>query len=138
MTRRLNLVNATNIVKKLLDLDADGELINDQFLRAKRKAFAQPNVTIRISDVIKQIIARNNVNRPNLPPPRMQSPLSPQRGGPSRLKNHKLPFLRHVNSSCEQNAKLCSVATTTFTPGIRKTITIQSTMKRNRHDNVTK
>ena len=87
---------------ELPDGDADGELNGDQLLVAERVAAARPGGAIRIGDVIEQIIARDNLERPISPPSRMLAPPTPQRAKPSGLNAHLPPFCRRVDSSYEE------------------------------------
>ena len=101
VTRRLELVGAIEMDEQLPDGDADGELHIDQLLVAERVAAARPGGAIRICDVIDQIIARDNLERPISPPARMPEPPTPQRVGPSGLNAHLPPFRRRIDSSDE-------------------------------------
>ena len=99
-TRRLELANALDM-EELPDGDADGELNGDQLLVAERVAAARPGSAFRMGDVIERIIARDNFERPILPPARMPEPSTPQCAGPSRLNAHLPPFRRRIDSSDE-------------------------------------
>ena len=67
----------------LSDGDADGELNGDKLLMAQRVAATLLGNTISMGDMIEQIIACDNFERPVLPPARMPKPHTPQRAGPS-------------------------------------------------------
>ena len=71
VTKRLELAGAMEMEEELPDGDADGELHGDQLLIAERVAAARPGGAIRMGDVIERIIARDNIERPNLLPARM-------------------------------------------------------------------
>ena len=101
VTRRLELAGAIEMEKELIDGDDDGVLHGDQLLMAERVAAARPGAAIRMGDVIKRIIERDNLERPNSPPARMPAPPPPQRAGPSGLNAHLPPFRRRVDSSDE-------------------------------------
>ena len=78
--------------------DADGKLYNDQLLITERVAAERPGGTIRMSDVIERIIARDNFERPVSPLARMPATYPTQRAGPSGLNAHMLPVRRRVDS----------------------------------------
>ena len=61
VTRRLELADALDMEEELPDGDADGELHGDQLLVAEQVAAARPGGAIRLGDVIKRIIARDNL-----------------------------------------------------------------------------
>ena len=63
--------------EELPDGDADGELQGDQLLMAERVTAARPSDAIQMGEVIVQIIARDNLERPNSPPARMPAPPPP-------------------------------------------------------------
>ena len=89
--------------EELPDCDADGELHGDQLLVAERVAPARPGGAIRMGDVIEQIIARDNLERPILPSARMPKPPTPQRAGPSGLNAHLPLFRRRIDSSDKED-----------------------------------
>ena len=95
--RRLELAGALDMENKLPDGDADGELHGDQLLVAQRVAAARPDGAIRMGDVLEQIIARDNLERPISPPARMPEPPTPQLAGPSGLNAHLPPFRRRID-----------------------------------------
>ena len=101
VTKRLKIVDARDMVTLLPDDDFEGELHGDQLLAAEREADARPGAAIRMSEVIERIIARDNLERPVSPPPRMPPPPSLQRAGPSGLNAHLPAFRRQVDSSDE-------------------------------------
>ena len=88
-------------MEELPDGDADGVIHGDQLLMAERVAAARPGDAIRMGEVIKRIIARDNLERPFSPPARMPAPPTPQRAGTSGLNAHLPPFRRRVDSSDE-------------------------------------
>ena len=90
---------------ELPDGDSEGVLTFDQILVAERVAAARPNCAIRMSDVIKRIIARDNLARLVFPPDRMPAPPTLRRARPSKLNAHLPPFRRHVDSSDEKKPK---------------------------------
>ena len=92
VTRRFKRAGAMEMEEKLPDGDADGELHGDQLLMAERVAAAQPAGAIRMGYVTKQIIARDNLERPASPPARMPLQPLPQRAGLSGLNAHLPPF----------------------------------------------
>ena len=49
------------------EVEADG----DDLIVAQRAAAARPGAVVRINDVIERIVARQNLERPTSPPPRM-------------------------------------------------------------------
>ena len=98
VTWRIELACEIQIEEELSDGDADGELNGDQLLMVERIAAARLGGSIRMNEVIKQIIARNNLEQPNSPPARMPAPPPPQRAGPTGLNAHLPPFLRRVAS----------------------------------------
>ena len=49
----------------------EAELVGDDLLVAQRAAAARPGTSVRINDVIEQICARENLQRPTSPPPFM-------------------------------------------------------------------
>ena len=73
------LQNNNTINKK----EPENEFLNNQFLVAKRIADARPGSAIRMGEVIKNIIERENIDRPVSLPFSMQAPPTPQRAGPS-------------------------------------------------------
>ena len=91
VTRRLNIAGSMEMEEKLTDGDVDGELHGDQLLMAQRVAQALPGGAIRISKVIKRIIARKNLERSDLPLAWMPAPPTTQRAKPSGLN----AYLRH-------------------------------------------
>ena len=54
-----------------------------------------------MGEVIERIIARDNLERPVLPPARMPAPFTQQRAGPSGLNAYLPTFRRRVDSSDE-------------------------------------
>ena len=68
---------------------------------AERVAAARSGGSIRMGEVIKRIIARDNLELPVSPPARMPMPPTPQRSGPSKLNAHLPPFRCRVDSSDE-------------------------------------
>ena len=92
-------------MEELPDGDADTELHGDQLLVAERVAAARPGGAIRMGDVIERIIARDNLDRPILPPALIPAPPTPQLAGPSGLSAYLPPFRRRVDSSDEQEPK---------------------------------
>ena len=65
VTRRLELAGAMEMEEEELpEGDADSELHGNQLLVAERVAAARPGGAIRMGDVIKRIIARDNLARP--------------------------------------------------------------------------
>ena len=101
VTRRLELAGAINMEEELPDGDADGGLHGDQLLVAERVAAAGPGGAIRMGEVIKRIIARDNLEPPVSPPARMPKQPTLQRAGPSGLNAHLPPFRRRIDSSDE-------------------------------------
>ena len=101
VTRRLKLVGAMEMEEELPDGDADGELHGDQLLMAERVAAARPGGVIRIGEVIEQIIARDNLERPALPPDRMPARPTSERAEPSGLNAHLPSFRSRVGWSDE-------------------------------------
>ena len=104
VTKRLELDDALNMEEELPDGeagDADGELDNDQLVMAKRVAAAQPGRAIRVDDEIERIIARDNLERPILPPARLPELPTTQRAGLSGLNAHLPQFRRYIESSDE-------------------------------------
>ena len=87
--------------EELPDGDADGELHGDQLIMAKRVAGARPGGAIRMGEVIKRIIARENLERPVSPPARMLALFTLERAGPSGLNAYLPPFRCRVDSSDE-------------------------------------
>ena len=81
VTRRFELADAIEMEEKLPDGDADGKLHGDQLLMAERVAAARRGGAIRMGEVIERFIARDNLERPNSPPARMQARLPKQRAG---------------------------------------------------------
>ena len=65
------------------DGDADGKLLSGQLLVAEQVAAARSAGAIRISNVIEQIIALDDLERFLSPPAQIPEPLTPQRAGPS-------------------------------------------------------
>ena len=61
VTRRLEIAGAIEMEEELLDGDPDGELHGDQLLMAERVAAARPGRAIRMGEVIKRIITRDNL-----------------------------------------------------------------------------
>ena len=61
VTKRLELGGVMNREKELPDGDADGELYGNQILVAKRVAATRPGNSIRMGEVIKQLIAREKL-----------------------------------------------------------------------------
>ena len=98
VTKRLEHAGAMEMEEELPDGDANGELHGDQFLIAERVTSARPGGAIRMGDVIEQIIARDNLERPVSPPARMPAPPTQQRAGPSGLSAHLPLFRRRVDS----------------------------------------
>ena len=98
VTRRLELAGAMEMEEEQPDGDADGELHGDQLQMAERVTAARSGNAIRMGDVIEQIIALDNLERPVSPPARMPAPPTQQRAGPSGLNAHLPPFLRRVDS----------------------------------------
>jgi hypothetical protein len=49
----------------------EAEVQGDDLVVAQRAAAARPGTSVRINDVIERICARNNLERPMSPPPRM-------------------------------------------------------------------
>ena len=88
VTRRLELAGAMGMDEELLDGDADGELHCDLLIVAERVTAARPGGASRMCDVIERIIARDNLERPILPPAQMPELPTPQRAGPSELNAH--------------------------------------------------
>ena len=78
------------------DGDADSELNGDQLLIAGPVTAARPSGAVRMGEVIKQIIARDNLERPVSPPARMLKPPTPQCAGPSAMNVHLPPFPRRL------------------------------------------
>ena len=70
----------------------------------ERVASARHVGAIRIGDVIEQIIARDNLERPVSPFARMPAPPTQQRAGQSGLNAHLPPFRHRVDSSDEEEA----------------------------------
>ena len=68
VSRRLELAGAMESEEELSDGDADGELNGDQLRMAERVAATRHYGAIRMGDVIKRIIARDNLERPVSPP----------------------------------------------------------------------
>ena len=99
VTRRFKLAGSMEMDRKLPDCDADGRLHVDEHLMAERLASARPGGPIRIGEVIKQIIARDNLERSVSPPAQMPAPPTPKRAGPSGLNAHLPQFRRRVDSS---------------------------------------
>ena len=75
--RRLELTGAMDMEEELPDGDADGEFHGDQLLVAERVAAVRPGGAIQMGNVIKRIIARDNLERPVSPPARMPAPPRP-------------------------------------------------------------
>ena len=67
----------------------------------ERVAAARPGSAIRMGEVIEQIIARDNLERPVSLPARMLAPPTQQLAGPIGLNTHLPPFRRRVDSSDE-------------------------------------
>ena len=99
MTRRFEHASAMVMEKELFDGDADGELYGDQLLMAERVAAAQSGDEIRLGDVIKQIIACDNLERPVSLPIRISATPTLQRALPSKLNAHLPPFRPRIDSS---------------------------------------
>ena len=101
VTRRVKLADALDLEEELPDGDADGELNGNQLLVAKPVSAARPNGTIRMGDVLKRIIARDDPERPISPLAQMPEPPTPQRAILSGLNAHLPPFRRNIDSSDE-------------------------------------
>ena len=99
VTRRLEFAGKMEILKKLLNGDADGKLLNEQLLIIEQMAAARPNGAFQISDVIERIIARDNFERPVLLLAPMPVPQKSQRAKPSKLNDDMLHFCRFVDLS---------------------------------------
>ena len=87
--------------EELLNGDADSQLHGDQLLVAEQIAAARPAGAILMGDVIERIIARDNLERPILPPTRMPEPPTPQRAWSSWLNADVPPFRPRIDSSDE-------------------------------------
>ena len=68
---RLELASAMEMENELPDGYSDGKLHGDQLLITERVAAARFGGSIRMGGVIERIIARDNIERPNLLPARM-------------------------------------------------------------------
>ena len=101
VTKSLELACAMGMGEELPNGDADGELHGDQLIMAEQIAAARPGGVILMGEVIEQIIACDNLERPSSPPVRMPALPTPVRAGPSGLNAHLPPFRRRVDSSDE-------------------------------------
>ena len=106
LTKRIEQAGVIDMEKEELpDGDANGELRGDKLLVAVQVADARRCGAIRMGDVIKQIIARDNFERPVSPFAQMPAPHTMQRAGQNWLKAQMPPFRRRVDSSDEDDPK---------------------------------
>jgi hypothetical protein len=68
---QLAVKRATRPFQQMSSDEDEDEVQGDDLIRAQRAAAARPGTTIRMNDVIEQICARQNLQRPSSPPPLM-------------------------------------------------------------------
>ena len=98
VTRRIEPSGAMEMEKELPNGDVYNELHGDQLLMTERMAVARTNDVIWISEVIEQLIARDNLVRSASLTIRMPAPPTQKRAGLSELIAHLSPFCSCVNS----------------------------------------